>query len=183
MSTLGWRCWELANQPSLLRFVSVSRVCFFTRHCLLFERTICLWQCTNLEHKCAGNLFGRVRPVVPPCHSGARVLRLKFRTSQGDSKVLLLFFFFATICASICRVGSFPTPFSRACVACGFSDAVIYLSVRRCWTFTVRFTRHLDNIGLCFGGAHASCVHRVVVGIVCDCFVFIEYCGGAQGVS
>ena len=59
VSTLGWRCWELANQPSFLRFVSVSRACFFTRHCLVLERTICLWQCPILEHTCAGNLFGR----------------------------------------------------------------------------------------------------------------------------
>ena len=87
---------------------------------------------------------------------------------------MLFFFFFATECASICRVGSFPTPFSRACVACGFSDAVIYLSVRRCWMFTVRGTRHLNAIGLCFGGALASCVHCVVVGIVGGCVVFVD---------
>ena len=34
-----------------------------------------------------------------------------------------------------------------------------------------------------FSGALASCVHCVVVGIVGDCFVFIECCGGAHGVS
>ena len=134
------------------------------------------WQCTNLEHKCAGNLFGRVRPVVPPCDSGARVLRLKFRNSWGDSKVLLLFFFFffATECASICRVGSFPTPFSRACVACGFSDIVTHVCLRRCWTFTVHVTRHLDAMETVFWCALASCVHCVAVGIVGDCSVFIE---------
>ena len=79
---------------------------------------------------------------------------------------MLLFFFFATECASNCRVGSFPTPFSRACVACGFSDAVIYLCVRRCWTFTVHVTRHLDAIGNCVFGCTCKlcslrgCWHR-----------------------
>ena len=87
---------------------------------------------------------------------------------------MLFFFFFATECASICRVGSFPTPFSRACVACGFSDIVNCLSVRRCWMFTVHVTRHLDAIETVFWGALASCVHCVAVGIVGDCFVFID---------
>ena len=87
--------------------------------------------------------------------------------------MLFFFFFFATECVSNCSVGSFPTPFSS--VACGFSDIVIYLSVRRCWTFTVRVTRHLNAIGLCFG-VHLQVVfiHCVVVGIVGDCFVFID---------
>lgn len=106
----------------------------------------------------------------------------KVRISKGDSTVLL-FFFFARECASICRVGSFPTPFSRACGACGFSDIVNCLSVRRCWMFTVRVVRYLNATGTVFWVAHASCVHCVVVGIVGDCFVFIEYCGGAQGIS
>ena len=66
---------------------------------------------------------------------------------------------------------------------CGFCNIVTYLCLRRCWMFTVCVTRHLDNIGTFLGGAHASCVHLEVVGIVGVCFVFIEYCGGAQGVS
>ena len=37
--------------------------------------------------------------------------------------------------------------------------------------------------GNLFWGALASCVHRVVVGIVGDCLVCIEYCVGAQGIS
>ena len=74
----------------------------------------------------------------------------KVRISKGDSTVLLFFFFFARECANICRVGSFPTPFSRACVACGFSDIVNCLSVRRCRMITVRVTRHLNAMGLCF---------------------------------
>ena len=63
----------------------------------------------------------------------------------------MLFFFFATECASICRVGSFPTPFSRACVACGFSDIVTYVCLRRCWMITVHVTRYLDAMETCFG--------------------------------
>ena len=54
----------------LLRFVSVSRVCFFTRHCLLPERTTYLgsartWN-TNVQALC---LVACERPVVPPCGS------------------------------------------------------------------------------------------------------------------
>ena len=58
------------------------------RACVSSHVTVC---CSNVQyvlavhepgtHTCAGNLFGRVRPVVPPCDSGARVLRLKFRNS------------------------------------------------------------------------------------------------------
>ena len=73
----------------------------------------------------------------------------KVRISKGDSTVLL-FFFFAMECANICRVGSFPTPFSRARVVCGFCNIVTYLCLRRCWMFTVRVTRHLNAMGLCF---------------------------------
>ena len=60
---------------------------------------------------------------------------------------------------------------------------MIYLCLRRCWMFTVRVTRHLNAIGTVFWVTHASCVHRVVVGIVSDCRVCIEYCVGAQGIS
>ena len=54
----------------LLRFVSVSRACFFTRHCLSPERTIYLgsartWN-TNVQALC---LVACERPVVPPCGS------------------------------------------------------------------------------------------------------------------
>ena len=86
----------------------------------------------------------------------------------------MFFFFFATECANICRVGSFPTPFSRARVVCGFCNIVTYLCLRRCWMFTVRVTRHLNTMGLCFGVHLQVCVHCVVVGIVGDCFVFID---------
>ena len=80
----------------------------------------------------------------------------KVRISKGDSTVLL-FFFFAMECANICRVGSFPTPFSRARVVCGFCNIVTYLCLRRCWMITVHVTRHLNAMGLCF------CVHMQVV--------------------
>ena len=56
--------------PFFLRFVSVSRVCFFTRHCLSPERTTYLgsartWN-TNMQALC---LVACERPVVPPCGS------------------------------------------------------------------------------------------------------------------
>ena len=104
--------------------------------------------CSNLQYivavpepgkqMCKHVDWSRVRfqiSVVPPCDSGARVLRLKVRNSQGDSKVLLLFFFFffATERATICRVGSFPTVFPWARVVCGCCDIVIYVCLRRCW--------------------------------------------------
>ena len=41
----------------------------------------------------------------------------------------------------------------------------------------------LEWNGTVFLCAHASCVHIEVVGIVGVCFVFIEYCGGVQGIS
>ena len=87
---------------------------------------------------------------------------------------MLFFFFFATECASICRVGSFPTPFSRACVACGFSDIVTYVCCAS--LLDVYRSRHqtLGCNGNLFWSALASCVHCVAVGIVGDCFVFID---------
>ena len=91
----------------------------------------------------------------------------KVRISKGDSKVLLLFFFFfATKCANICRVGSLPTPFSRARVVCGFCNIVVYLCLRRCWMFTVRVTRHLNAMGLCFVCTCKLCSSQVFFCIV-----------------
>ena len=97
----------------------------------------------------------------------------KVRISNGDSTGLL-FFFFAMECANICSAGSFPTPFSRVCVVRGFCIIVTYLRLRRCWMFTVRVTRHLNAMGQCFVCTCRGCVHLEVVGIVGDCFVFIE---------
>ena len=73
----------------------------------------------------------------------------KVPISKDDSTVLLLFFF-AMECANICRVDSFPTPFSRARVVCGFCNIVTYLCLRRCWMFTVCVASHLNAMGLCF---------------------------------
>ena len=74
------------------------------------------WQCPNLEHKiCKHFVWSRVRG---PCAA----MWFKVRLSKGDSTVLL--FFFAMDCANISRVGSFPTPFSRAGVVCGFCNIV-----------------------------------------------------------
>ena len=83
----------------------------------------------------------------------------KVRISKGDSTVLL-FFFFAMECANICRVGSFPTPSSRARVVCGFCNIVTYLYLRRCWMFTVRVSKHKNGMGLCFACTCKLCASR-----------------------
>ena len=99
--------------PFFLRFVSVSRVSFFTRHCLLPERATYLgsartWN-TNMQALC---LVACERPVVPPCGSKFVFQRVTARFCCSSS--------LRWKCANICRVGSFPTPFSRARVVCGF---------------------------------------------------------------
>ena len=102
------------------------------------------WQCPNLEHKCSGIfcLVACERPVVPPCGSKFVFQRVTARFCCSSS--------LRWKCANICRVGSFPTPSSRARVVCGFCNIVTYLCLRRCWMFTVRVTRHLNAMGLCF---------------------------------
>ena len=82
------------------------------------------------------------RPVVPPCGS-------KFVFQRVTAR-LCCFSSLRWKCANICRVGSFPTPFSRARVVCCFCNIVTYLCLRRCWMFTVHVTRHLNAMGLCF---------------------------------
>ena len=111
-------------------------------------------QCPNLKTQmCKHIVWSRVRG--PWCRHV-----VQSSCFRGDSKVLFFFFFFAMECASICRVGSFPTPFSRACVVCGFCNIVIYLSLRRSWMFTVRVTSHLNAMGLCFVCTSKLCSSR-----------------------
>ena len=95
--------------------------CVFLHTSLFVARSYNIsWQCPNLEHKCSG-IFCLVacRHVVQSSYF------------KGDSTVLL-FIFFAMECSSICSVGSFPTPFPRARVVCGFCNIVTYLCLRRC---------------------------------------------------
>ena len=125
-------------------------MCFFTRHCLSPKRTTYLgsartWN-TNMQALC---LVACERPVVPPCGS-------KFVFQRVTAR-LCCFSSLRWKCANICRVDSFPTPFSRARVVCGFCNIVTYLCLGRCWMFTVDVTRHLNAMGLCF------CVHMQVV--------------------
>ena len=116
----------------------------FTRHCLLPERTTYLgsartWN-TNVQ---AFFVWSRVRG--PWCrHVGSKFVfqRVTARFCCSPSS--------RWKCANICSVGSFPTPFSRARVVCGFCNIVTYLCLRRCWMFTVHVTRHFNAMGLCF---------------------------------
>ena len=142
-------------------------MCFFTRHCLLLERTTYLgsartWN-TNVQALC---LVACERPVVPPCGSKFVCQRVTARFCCSSSS--------RWKCANICRVGSFPSPFSRSRVVCGFCNIVTYLCLRRCWMFTVRVTRHLNAMGLCFVCTCKLCSSQVFLHRG-DCFVFIEF--------
>ena len=104
------------------------------------------WQCSNLEHKCSGIfcLVACERPVVPPCGSKFVFQRVTARFCCSSS--------LQWKCASICRVGSFSRHHSsRARVVlrflqyCGLSVFASYAVM-----FTVRVTRHLNAMGLCF---------------------------------
>ena len=87
---------------------------------------------------------------------------------------MLFFFSFATECASNVRVGSFPTPFFEG-VCCvrflRYCDICVFASLLD--DYRSRY-QTLGCNGNLFWGALASCVHCVVVGIVGDCFVFID---------
>ena len=89
------RSWTLRAIHSVLqvrsihlRFVSVSRVCFFTRHCLLPKGTTYLGSAralnTNVQALC---LVACERPVVPPCGSKFVFQRVTARCCSSSSSL------------------------------------------------------------------------------------------------
>ena len=147
---------SLRSEGTFHSFAFCQRFARVFLHTSLFVARTCniSWQCPNLEHKCSGIfcLVACERPVVPPCGSRFVFQRVTARFCCSSSS--------RWKCANICRVGSFPTPFSRARVACSFCNIVTFLCLRCCWMFTVRVSRHLNAMGLCFACTCKLCASR-----------------------